>query len=141
MRMTTTPGPNVFWFWVTTIYEFMWWFLPLEVAQTSAALYAVSVILIYIILEDSAPTDEPSYVHRKRHRHSNCLHTAFLGLRSRCGKSIEASINNLKVRRRYQPPRLRYTGQRPRRKKGKCIIHTNLTGMTTTWANERSASS
>ena len=130
-----------FWFWLTTIYEFLWWFLPLEVAQTSVALYAVSGILIYIILEDLAPTDQPSYVPRKRRRHSNCLHTAFFGILSRCCESIEASINNLKVRRRYHPPRIRYTGQRPRRKKGKCIIHTNLTGMTTTWANGQSAPS
>ena len=124
-----------FWFWLTTIYEFLWWFLPLEVAQTSVALYTVSGILVYIILEDLNPTDQPSYVPRKRRRHSNRLHTAFLGILSRCCRGIEASINNLKVRRRYHPPRLRYTGPRPRRKKGKCIIHTNLTGMTTTWAN------
>ena len=130
-----------FWFWLTTIYEFLWWFLPLEVAQTSVALYAVSGIFIYLILEDLAPTDQPSYVPRKRCRHSNCLHTAFFGILRRCCESIEASINNLKVRRRYHPPRIRYTGQWPRRKKGKCIIHTNLTGMTTTWANGSSAPS
>ena len=139
--MTTTPGPNVFWFWLTTIYEVMWWFLPLEAAQTFAALYAVSVTIIFLILEDLAPTDETTYVPKTRHRHSNRLHTAFLGLMSRCGRSVEAIINNLKVRRRYHPPRLRYTGQRSRRKKGKRIIHTDLTGMTRTWANGRNASS
>ena len=126
------------WFWLTTIYELLWWFLPLEVAQTSVALYAVLGILIYIILEDLAPTDQPSYVPRKRRRYSNRLHTAFFGILGQCRESIEASINNLKVRRRYHPPRIRYTGQRPRRKKCKCIIHTNLTGMTTTWENRRS---
>ena len=130
-----------FWFWLTTIYEFLWWLLPVEVAQILAALHAVSGIIIYLILDDLAPKDHPSYVPRKRRRHSNCLHTAFLGMLSRCCESLEARINNMKVRRRYHPPRLRYTGQRPKRKKGKYTIHTNLTGMTTTWANERSAPS
>ena len=116
-----------FWFWLTTIYEVMWWFLPLEAAQTFAALYAVSVIIIFLILEVLAPTDETTYVPRTRRRHSNRLHTAFIGLMSRFGKSVEAIINNLKVRRRYHPPRLRYTGQRSRRKKGKQFIHTDLT--------------
>ena len=130
-----------FWFWLTTIYELMWWFMPLEAAQTSAALYAVSVTILFLILEDLAPTDETTYVPRRRRRHSNRVLTALLSLLSRCGKSFETNINNLKVRRRYRPPRLLYTGQRPRRKKGKCIIHNDLTGMTTTWANGRNASS
>ena len=126
-----------FWFWLTMIYELMWWFLPPEVAQTSAVLYAVSGILLYIILEPLAPTDQPLYVPRQRRRHGNRLHKAFCGLLSRCCESIEASISNLKVRRRYHPPRLCYTGQRPKWKKGKCIISNKLTGMTTTWANGR----
>ena len=47
----------------------------------------------------------------------------------------------MKVRRRYHPPRLRYSGHRPKRKKGKCIPYTNLTGMTTTWTSEQIAPS
>ena len=77
---------------------------------------------------------------RSRRGHSNRFLTAVLSLLSRCGKSVETNINNLKVRRRYRPPRLHYTGQRPRRKKGKCINHNDLTGMTTTWANGQNAS-
>ena len=128
-----------FWFWLTMIYKLIWWFMPIEVTQTLAALYSVSGIIIYIILEDLVPKDQPSYVPRKRRRHGNRIHMAFFDMLGRWCKSIEASINNLKVRRRYHPPRLHYTGQRPKRKKSKFIIHSNLTGMTTTWANERSA--
>ena len=129
-----------FWFWLTTIYEVMWWYMPLGVAQTAAAFYAVSVIILFLLLEALAPPEENTYVPRRRRGHSNRFITAVLSLLSRCGKSIETNINNLKVRRRYRPPRLRYTGQRPRRKKGKGINHNDLTGMTTTWANGRNAS-
>ena len=37
------------WFWLTAMYELMWWLLPIEVAQALAALYAVTGILIYIL--------------------------------------------------------------------------------------------
>ena len=129
-----------FWFWLTTIYEVMWWCMPMGVAQTAAAFYAVSVIILFLLLEALAPPDENTYVPRRRRGRSNRFITAVLSLLSRCGKSIETNINNLKVRRRYRPPRLRYTGQRPRRKKGKCNNHKDLAGMTTTWANGRNAS-
>ena len=129
-----------FWFWLTTIYEVMWWFMPLGAAQTSAALYAVAVVILFLIIEDLAPPDETTYVPRRRRGHNNRFLTAVLSLLRRCGKSVETNINNLKVRRRYRPPRLRYTGQRPRSKKGKCIKLNDLTGMTTTWANGRNAS-
>ena len=124
-----------FWFWLITIYEVMWWCMPLGVAQTAAAFYAVSVIILFLLLEDLAPPDENIYVPRRRRGHSNRFVTAVLSLLSRCGQRIETNINNLTVRRRYSPPRLRYTGQRPRRKKRKGINHNDLTGMTTTWAN------
>ena len=87
------------------------------------------------------PNRSHAYVPRKRRRHSNRLHMAFSGVLKRCYENIEASINNLKVRRRYHPPRHRYTRRRPRRKKARCFLHTNLTGMTTTWANGQSAPS
>ena len=119
----------------------MWWLLPIEVAQTLAMLHAVSGIIIYLILDDLAPKDQPSYVPRKRRRHRNRLHKVFLGILSHCCKSLEARIKNMKVRRRYHPPRLYYTGQWPKRKKGKYTIQTNLTVMTMTWANERNAPS
>ena len=45
----------------------------------------------------------------------------------------------MKVRRRYHPPKLRYTGQRPKHKKGKHVLRAALTGMTTTWSNEHIA--
>ena len=119
----------------------MWWLLPIEVAQTLAMLHAVSGIIIYLILDDLATKDQPSYVPRKRRRHRNRLHKVFLGILSHCCESLEARIKNMKVRRRYHPPRLYYTGQRPKRKKGKYTIQTNLTVMTTMWANERNAPS
>ena len=49
-------------------------------------------------------------------------------------------INNLKVRRHYRPPRLRYSGYHHRCKKGKPALNAALTGMTTTWACERTPS-
>ena len=39
-------------------------------------------------------------------------------------------INNMKVRHRYHPPKLRYSGHQPKRKKGKHVLSTALAGMT-----------
>ena len=56
-------------------------------------------------------------------------------------KQIMKSINNMKVRCQYWLPRLHYSGHRHRRNKGKPIINANLSGMTTTWAIERTSPS
>ena len=55
--------------------------------------------------------------------------------------TITDCINKMKVCRRRHPPRLCYSGHRPKRKKGKQIHTTSLTGMTTSWSNERIAPS
>ena len=119
----------------------MWWLLPVEVAQTLAVLHEVSEVIICLILDDLVPQEQPSYVPRKRRGCSNRMHKVFLGILSQCCDSLEACIKNLKVRRRYHPPRLYYTGQRTKRKKGMCTMHTDITGMTTMWANERNTPS
>ena len=119
----------------------MWWLLPVEFAQTLAVLHAVSGVIICLIFDDLVPQKQPSYVPRKRRGCSNRMHKVFLGILSQCCDSLEACIKNLKVRRRYHPPRLYYTGQRTKRKKGKYTMQTDITGMTTTWENERNAPS
>ena len=48
-------------------------------------------------------------------------------------------INNMKVKRRARPQQQRYSGYRPKRKKGKYTLHTPLTSMTTTWSREQIA--
>ena len=39
----------------------------------------------------------------------------------------------------YHPPKLRYSGHRPKRKKGKHVLSAALTGMRTTWSSEQIA--
>ena len=45
----------------------------------------------------------------------------------------------MKIKRRSRPLKLRYTGYRPKRKKGKHALRAPLTGMTTTWSSEQIA--
>ena len=79
-----------FWFWLTTIYEVMWWCMPLGVAQTAAAFYAVSVIVLFLLLEALAPPDENTYVPRRRRGRSNRL---ILGRAGSCfGRIAECSV-------------------------------------------------
>ena len=55
--------------------------------------------------------------------------------------TLTKSISNIKVRREYHLLRLRYSGRRPKCKKGKYVLNTTLTGMTTTWTNDQTAPS
>ena len=75
---------------------------------------------------------------RKKHRSKSCLPIIlFEALDQQCAMTITEHINNMKVRRRSHPPKFRYSGDRPKRKKGRHVPKTTLTGMTTTWTNER----
>ena len=47
----------------------------------------------------------------------------------------------MKVKRRSRPLKLRYSGYRPKRKKGEHVLSVALTGMPTMWSNDRIAAS
>ena len=64
-----------------------------------------------------------------------------LGALNRCATTLMERVYNIKVRRRHHPLRPRYSGRRPKCRKGKCVLNTTLPGMTTTWTNERIAPS
>ena len=47
----------------------------------------------------------------------------------------------MKVKRRSRQLKLHYSGYRPKCKKGEHVLSVTLTGMTTTWSNDRIAPS
>ena len=118
-----------------------WWLLPGDVALTLAAIFAVSGLIMCLMFDGVAPKELPAYVPKTRRRLKSCLSIALLGALDQCAMTLTEHINNMKVRRRYHLPRLHYSGHRPKRKKGKCVLKTTLTGMITTWTSERIAPS
>ena len=101
----------------------------------------VSRLIIYLILDGMAPQEQPPYVPKKRRRRKSHLSITLLDALNQCAMTLTERINNMKVQRRHHPPRLRYSGHRPKRKKGKCVLNTTVTGMTTTWSNDQTAPS
>ena len=106
-----------------------------------AVIFTVSGLIICLILDGMAPQELQPYILKKRRKHRSCLFIPVLNVMKQCATAHTKIISNMKVRRQYCPPRLRYFGHRHRCKKGKSILNTTLTGMTTTWANDRTASS
>ena len=86
-----------------------------------------------------APKEQPAYVPKKRCKRKNGLATVLFNALDQGAMTIMGPINNMKVRRRYHPPKLCYSGHRPKCKKGKHVLSAALTGMTTTWSSEQIA--
>ena len=92
-----------------------------------------------LMLDIVAPKEQPAYVPKKRRKRQNGLSTILFNALDQGTMTIMERINNMKVRRRSHPPKLRYSGHRPKDKKGKHVLGAALTGMTTTWSDERIA--
>ena len=86
-----------------------------------------------------APKDQPHYVPKKRRKRRDVLPTGLLKLLDHGATIITERINNMKIKRRSRPLKLRYSGYRPKRKRGKPALCDPLTGMTTTWSSEQIA--
>ena len=86
-----------------------------------------------------APKEVPAYVPKKRCKRKDGLATVLFNALDQEATTIMGHINNMKVRCRYHPPKLRYSGHRPKRKKGKHVLSATLTGMTMTWSSEQIA--
>ena len=105
------------WFWLAVIQNILSWLLPDDVGLSLAAIFTVSGLIIYLILDGMAPQEQQPYVPKKRRRHKSRLFITLLNVLNQCTTTLMKSISNMKVRRQYHPPRLRYSGHK--RKKGK----------------------
>ena len=123
------------------IRNILWWLLPDNVGLSLAAIYTVSGLIIYLILDGMAPQEQQPYVPKKQHSCKSRLFITLLNTLNQCATTLTKSISNIKVRRQYHLLRLRYSGRRPKCKKGKYVLNTTLTGMTTTWTNDQTAPS
>ena len=94
-----------------------------------------------LVFDIVAPKDQPTYVPKKRRKRRNILSTVLFNALDQGATIITERINNMKVKRRSHPLKLRYSGYRPKRKKGEHVLCVALTGMTTTWTNDRIAPS
>ena len=86
-----------------------------------------------------APKDQPHYVPEKRRKRRIVLYTVLFKALEQGATIIMERINNMKIKRSSRPLKLRYSGCRPKRKKGKHILRAPLTGMTTTWSSDQIA--
>ena len=129
------------WFWLAITQNIVWWLLPDDVGLMLAAIFMVSGLIIYLILEGIAPQEQQSYIPKKRCWRKSRLFIPILTALNQCATTLTKSISNMKVRCQYHLPRLRYFGHRHKRKKGKFLFYTTLTGMTTTWTKNQTASS
>ena len=128
------------WFWLTFIRHFLWWLLREEVRLLLAAVSLVAGFITYLILDIFAPQEPLPYVPKAKSKHKYRFTFPIHRAITLNTTSVMTRISNMKVRRHYRPPGLRYSGHRHRRKKGKPTLNTALTGMTTTWAGERTPS-
>ena len=72
-----------------------------------------------LLFDIVAPKEQTSYIPKKRRNRKNGLSTVLFETLDQGATTIMEHINNMKVRRRSRPPKLRYTGHHPKRKKGK----------------------
>ena len=129
------------WFWLTVLHDILCWPLPDEVGLTLATIIMVAGLIMCLMFDIVAPKEQPAYVPKKRRRRKNGLSTVLFNALDQGATTIMERINNMKVRRRAQPQKLRYSGHRPKRKKGKRVLSVALTGMTMTWSKEQIAPS
>ena len=90
-----------------------------------------------LIFDIVAPKEQAAYVPKNRRKCKNGLSTVLFNALDQGATTIMERIANLKVRHRSHPPKLHYSGHRPKRKKGKHVLRAALTGMTTTWSSEQ----
>ena len=88
-----------------------------------------------------APKDQPHYVPKKRRKRRDVLPTGLFKVLDHWVTIIMECINNMKIKWRSRPIKLRYSGYRPKHKKGKRALCAPLSGMTTTWSSEQIAPS
>ena len=128
------------WFWLAITRNFLWLLLPDNVGMSIAAFFLMSG-LIFILILDCIDAGEPHpYVPKTRQPHKSLGIKTLCKAMNWCTSIMTNVINNMKVRHKYQPPGHCYFGHRYRCKKYRCGLHTALTSMTTTWANEWSKS-
>ena len=88
-----------------------------------------------------APKDQPHYVPKKRHKRRDILPKGLVKVLDHGATIITECINNMKIKRRSRPLKLRYSGYRPKCKNGTHALCAPLTGMATTWSREQIAPS
>ena len=86
-----------------------------------------------------APKEQPNYVPKKRRKQRNAFSTVLCNVLDQGTTIIVERINNMKVWWRFRPLKLRYSGYRPKCKKGKYVPNVAITCMTTRWSNDRLA--
>ena len=94
-----------------------------------------------LMFDIMALKDQPTNVPKKRGKCRNVLSTVLFNALDQGATIIMEHINNMKVKRRSHQLKLHYSGYRPKRKKGEYVLSITLTGMTTTWSNDRIAPS
>ena len=94
-----------------------------------------------LIFDFVAPKDQPHYVPKKRRKRRDVLPTGLFKVLDHGATIITERINNMKIKQRSRPLKLRYSRYRPKRKKGKHALCAPLTCMTTTWSSEQIAPS
>ena len=102
-----------------------------------ATIFLMPGLIASLILDCFAPREPLPDVLKKRYPYKSRLITPILNAMTRCTTAVMKSINNMKVRREYRPPGHCYSGHCYQCKKGKPIINATLTGVKTTWANDR----
>ena len=98
-----------------------------------------AVLLLLIIIEAYAPEGPKEYIPKKLRPPENLWIKAFYTAFNRFTAGLGKMINNIKVRRRYQPQKPRTCGKHTRPKKQRQVYLTQVTNMTSTWSNQRSA--
>ena len=104
--------------------------------MTLASIITVAGLIISFMFDIVASKELRAHVPKKRRKCKNGLTNALFNALDQGATTIMGRINNMKARHRYHPPKLRYSGHQPKRKKGKHVLSTALAGMTTTWSSE-----
>ena len=99
----------------------------------------VAGLLTCMMIDIVALKDQPHYVPKKRRKRRNILSTGLIKVLDQWATIITECINNMKIKRRSRPLKLRYSGYLPKLKKGKHVLRAPLTGMATTWSSEQIA--
>ena len=106
-----------------------------------ASIITTTGLLMCLMFDFVAPKDQPHYVPKKRHKRWDVLPTGLFKVLDHGATIITECINNMKIKRKSRPLKLRYSGYRPKQKKGKLALCDPLTGMRTTWSGEQIAPS
>ena len=109
--------------------------LPTNLGLAIHALGVGDILLLLIIIEAYTPEGPEEYISRKQRPPKSRWIKAFSTAFNLFNAGLEKTIMNIKVRRRYQPRKLRTCGRRTRQKKQRRASLIQVTNMTSTWSN------